>query len=166
MKIAIPLLNEDLELKDIQDDSGFVEAYFEDINKPSLTNHIFLMYDAKSQGKNTAQCLYKLQKLKNRYGTRTIYIKNKPYIVYSFTINGTIRNLRDGNIILNPLQKQRVLDFWKFKDGWIMNNVLLGTMYEHPETSILPEEDYSPEFDENEEGEVLEQSTSPFILLC
>lgn len=156
MKIAIPLLNENLELKDIQDQSGFVGAYFEDINKPFLDNHIFLMYDYSSKGKNLANCIHKLHKLNNKYSSRVVYIKNKPYLVFSYTIDYTIRNLRDGNIILNPIQKQRVLKFWGMKDSWVANNVLLGTMYEHPEPQILPEEDFAPEFDADEKGEVLE----------
>lgn len=156
MKIAIPLLNKNIELKDIQECSGFVGAYFEDINKPALTNHIFLVYDMNSTGDNIAKCLHKLFKLDNRYGTRIAYINSKPYSIYSFTINETIRHLRDGNILLNIAQKKRILDFWGSKDGWILNNILLGTMYEHPEPSVLPEEDYSPEFGEDENGEVLE----------
>lgn len=156
LKLAIPLLNDKLELKDIQDCSGFVDAYFEDINKPALVNHIFLMYDNESNGNNVAECFNKLFHLDNRYGMRVAYINNKCYYIYSFTINNTIRNLRDGNILLSLNQKKRILDFWGKKDGWVINNVLLGTMYEHPVHSILPEEDYAPEFDANEKGEVLE----------
>lgn len=153
MKLAIPLLNSDIKLSDIKDDSGFVEAYFEDTNRPYLTNHIFLMYDAESKNKNTAKCFYKLHRLNNRYGTRIVRIKNKFYTVFMFTIDKTIRNLRDGNILLSVAQKQRILDFWGHNDAWITNNVLLGTMYEHPEPSVLPEEDYAPEWPGDEEGE-------------
>lgn len=155
MKIAIPLLNESITIEDIQDCSGFVDAYFEDINRPYLDNHLFLMYDNSSTGKNMADCFYKLFRLNNKYGVRTVYIKDKPYTVYMFTIDRTIRLLRDGNIILNPEQKKRVLDFWGLKDAWIMNNILLGTMYEHPETSVLPEEDYMPDLTEYKKGDVL-----------
>lgn len=155
MKIAIPLLNKDISLSDIQDSSGFVDAFFEDINKPALTNHIFMMYDAKASGTNVGKSWYKLQKLNNRYSTRTVYIKNKPYTVYTFTIDKTIRNLRDGNIILSNSQKERVLQFWNWKDPWISNNILLGATYDHPEPSILPEEDYMPEFSINKKGEIL-----------
>lgn len=155
MKIAIPLLHPDLTLDDINPNNGFVEAYFEDINKPALVNHIFMMYDSKAKGDNVGKCFNKLYHLNNRYGFRVVRIKEKPYYVYSFTVNSTIRNLRDGNIILSPSQKQRVLEFWGHNDAWIVNNILLGVIYEHPEPSILPEEDYVPEMYEDEEGEVL-----------
>lgn len=155
LKLAIPLLNDKLTLEDIQEQSGFVGAFFEDINKPALNDHMFLMYDNYSGGENIINRFYKLEGLDNRYSTRTVYIKGKAYTVYTFTINGVIRNLRDGAITLNLNQKKRILNFWGNKDGWVLNNILLGTIYEKPERSVLPEEDYSPEFGENEKGEVL-----------
>ena len=155
MKLAIPLINQNITKKDIEDVNGFVNAYFEDKNKPYLTNHIFFMYDTECKNPNIASCFYKLQRLNNRYGTRIVRIKGKQYTVYSFTIDKTIRNLRDGNIILSVAQKQRILDFWEHSDAWVTNNVLLGTMYEHPESSVLPEEDWAPEEDGYEEGEAL-----------
>lgn len=153
IKLAIPLLNSDLNYSDICNNSGFVEAFFEDINKPFLTDHLFLMYDIDSKEPNFANCMYRLKKLNNIYGTRIARIDGKMYKVFIFTINKTIRNLKDGNIILSVSQKQRILDFWDHKDPWIMNNVLLGTMYEHPEPSVLPEEDYAPDEYGDEEGE-------------
>lgn len=164
MKIIIPLLNDDLELKDIQPCSGFVDAYYKDINRPALDNHIFLMYDYKSTGDNLACCLYKLGKLNNLYSLKVYYINNKPYFVYTFTIDKTIRNLRDGLIILTSKQKQRVLDFWGSKDAWISNNILLGTTYDDPGHAVLPEEDYAPSFGD-EEGDVLQIECAPHFRL-
>lgn len=165
LKLAIPLLNTDIKLSDIDSTTGFVGAYFEDINKPYLTDHMFLMYDDTVKGDNVAKRFYKLSKLNSCYGKRIITIKGKLYTVYIFTINSTIKRLRDGNIMLSVDQKQRILDFWDHKDPWITNNVLLGTMYEHPEPQVLPEEDYVPEWSGDEEGEALFQSASPLFVL-
>lgn len=153
MKLAIPLLNSDIDLSDIQDSSGFVGAFFEDKNKPHLVDHLFLMYDDNIKGDNVAKRHYKMYRLNNRHSSRIVRINGKSYTVYVFTINRTIKNIRSGNILLSVSQKQRILDFWDYKDSWITNNVLLGTMYEHPEPSVLPEEDYAPEEDGYEEGE-------------
>ena len=152
MKLALPLLNDSLKLEDIQEDSGFVEAYFEDKNRPFLYQNLFLMYDPRSNGKNVAHCLYKLSKLDNLYNTRVVYIKGKAYYVYTFTTNKTIELLKDGQIILNTHQKERILKFWEFKDAWVTNNILLGAMFENPEKLELPEEDYRPDLVSNEEG--------------
>ena len=63
LKLAIPLLNTDIKLSDIDSTTGFVGAYFEDINKPYLTDHMFLMYDDTVKGDNVAKRFYKLSKL-------------------------------------------------------------------------------------------------------
>ena len=157
MKIIIPLLNDELELKDIQPCSGFVGAFYEDKNRPALTDHIFLMYDYKSTGDNLASCLYKLDKLKNLYSFKVYYIDEKPYFVYAFTIDKVIRWLKNGIILLTVAQKQRVLDFWKWKDPWITNNILLGISYDDPGSLILPEKDYEAEFKSTKEGIILKQ---------
>lgn len=153
MKLAIPLLNADIKESDIKADSGFVDAYFEDKNRPYLTDHVFLMYDDNVKGENVAKRFNKLSKLNSCYGTTIVRINDKFYTVYIFTIDRTIKNLRAGNILLSVSQKQRILDFWDHKDPWVTNNVLLGTMYEYPEQSVLPEEDYAPDWDGDEEGE-------------
>lgn len=156
LKIAIPLLNDKLTLEDIDEKNGFVGAYFDDKNRPSLTNHLFLLYDAECKEKEFANVLYKLNNLDNKYSNKVIHINEKPYFVYTFTVNKTINHLRDGNIFLSDKQKQDVLKFWNWKDAWIANNVLLGALYEHPEESTLPEEDYAPDlFDAYKEGGVL-----------
>ena len=153
MKLAIPLLNADIKESDIKEDSGFVDAYFEDKNRPYLTDHVFLMYDDNVKGEGVAKRFNKLGKLDSCYGTNIVRINGKFYTVYVFTIDRTIKNLRAGNILLSVSQKQRILDFWDHKDSWVTNNVLLGTMYEHPEQSVLPEEDYAPDWNGDEEGE-------------
>lgn len=153
IKLAIPLLNSDIKLSDIQENAGFVGAYFEDINRPYLTDHMFLMYDDTVKGKAVANRFYKLRKLNSCHSTRVVRIDGKSYTVYVFTINKAIKNLRDGNIILSVSQKDQILKFWDHNDSWITNNVLLGTMYEHPEPQVLPEEDYAPEWPGDEEGE-------------
>ena len=153
MKLAIPLLNSDIKLSDLQDSSGFVGAYFEDKNKPYLVDHLFLMYDDSIKGNDVAKRHYKLYRLNSCHSSRIARINGKSYTVYVFTINSTIKNLRTGNILLSVSQKQRILDFWDHTDSWITNNVLLGTMYEHPEPQVLPEEDYAPEWPGDEEGE-------------
>lgn len=155
IKLAIPLLNADIKMSDIKEDSGFVGAYFEDINRPYLTDHMFLMYDDAVKGENVAKRFYKMKKLNSCHSSRIVRINDKPYTVYVFTINKTIKNLREGNILLSVKQKERILDFWDHRDSWITNNVLLGTMYEHPEPQVLPEEDYAPEWPGDEEGEAL-----------
>ena len=145
MKLAIPLLNDELTKEDFDKESGFVDAFFEDINKPACCNHIFLMYDLHSGGKNVAACNDKMFNLKNRYGYRTAYIDKKPYAIISCTANKTIRELREGSIMLSLNQKKKILDFWGSTEPWVTNNLLAGVMFSKPTKSSVPEEDYHPE---------------------
>ena len=43
-KLIIPLLDDNIVLEDVSEESGFVNAYTDDINKPFYDNHIFLLY--------------------------------------------------------------------------------------------------------------------------
>ncbi len=141
-KAIIPLIDENISLDDIQD-STFIGCYTEDINRPYLDNHIFLLYE---WGNNkSSKVFYKFRGMKSFYGYKVIYIKGKSFIVYTFTSNKNINILKNGNMILGDITKLRILRFWQFSDKWITYNIMRGTITCDPPTSILPEEDYLPE---------------------
>ena len=123
-----------------------------------LYSHIFLMYDCKSTGDNIASCLNKLNGLNNLYSSKVYYINKKPYYVYAFTTNNTIRTLKSGSILLTASQKKRVLQFWQWKDPWITNNILLNVRYDDPGKATIPEEDYAPDLADTKNGIVLKQT--------
>lgn len=139
-KVIIPLVDEKLSLSDFSEKEGFENVYFEDINRPYLDDHIFLMYNW-SDNKST-KVFYKFKKLKSFYGYKIIYIKSIPYIVYTFTSNSLIKRLIRGTAVLRDVNKMRILQFWQFKDIWITSNVTRGTVICDPPQDILPEEDY------------------------
>ena len=167
IKLAIPLIDQSLTLKDISKEMGFVDAYFEDINRPYLDYHIFLLYDANAKGVGVYDTMQKLKGLASFYGLRVIYINKKPYYLYTFTSNTAIDNLHNGRIWLNENNKLRVLQFWQFKDCWVSTNVMRGTMACEPDRSSVPEEDYQPEFKlgQNDKGGTLVLSAPPFLRL-
>lgn len=141
-KIIIPLIDENISLDDIQDDT-FVDCYLEDINRPFLDNHIFLMY--KWDDKKSSKVFYKFRDIKSFYGYKIVYINRKSYIIYTFTSNANIRRLINGNVLLGDLTKLRILRFWQFTDKWVMFNIMRGTVMCDPPNNILPEEDYIEE---------------------
>lgn len=142
-KVIIPLINDDISIEDISESNGFIGIYFEDINKPYLDNHIFLLYNWSNNKSVTV--FYKYKKLSSFYGYRIIYLKNIPYIVYIFTSNMLINRIKKGTGILRDINKVRILQFWQFKDAWITLNVMRGTIISDPLNSILPEEDFMPD---------------------
>lgn len=142
-KVIIPLVDEKLSLEDLSESTGFEGVYFEDINRPYLDDHIFLMYNWDD--KKSTKVFYKFKGMKSFYGYKIIYIKRVPHIVYTFTSNSLINRLKRGTAILRDVNKLRILQFWQFKDAWVALNVTRGTVTSDPPTEIVPEEDYLPE---------------------
>lgn len=142
-KVILPLVDDGISLDDISDKTGFISMYTEDINRPYLDDHIFLMYDWND--KKSTKVFYKFRELPSFYGYKIIYLKGIPYIVYTFTSNNLINRLKKGTAILRDINKLRVLQFWQFKDAWVSLNVTRGTVSGDPLQDILPEEDYMPE---------------------
>lgn len=138
-KIIIPLIDENISLNDVQDDT-FVDCYLEDKNRPFLDNHIFLMY--KWGDEKSTKVFYKFRDIKSFYGYKITYINGESYIIYAFTSNVNIKHLCNGNILLGTLLKLRILRFWQFTDKWITFNIMRGTIMCDPPSNILPEEDY------------------------
>lgn len=139
-KVIIPLVDDGISLSDLSEKEGFENIYLEDINRPYLDNHVFLMYNW-SDNKST-KIFYKFKKLKSFYGYKIIYIKSVPHIVYTFTSNSLIKRLIRGTAVLRDVNKMRILQFWQFKDVWIASNVTRGTVICDPPQDVLPEEDY------------------------
>ena len=146
-KLIAPFIDDSLTTDDFSEDTGFVLMSDEDINRPWLDNHIFLLY--KWGDNKSIKVFYKYKKAKSFYGFKIMYIKGEPYIVYTFTSNSLINRLKQGVAILRDVNKQRVLQFWQFKDAWITLNVMRGTITCDPTLSIVPEEDFMPDIQTN-----------------
>ncbi len=142
-KVILPLIDNNISLEDIAEDTGFVGIYMEDINRPYLDDHVFLMYNWNDV--MSTKVFYKFKNMSSFYGYRIIYLKGVPYIVYTFTSNSLINRLKKGVAILRDVNKLRILQFWQFKDAWVALNVARGTVTDDSPRDILPEEDYMPE---------------------
>lgn len=138
-KAIIPLIDECISLKDIQD-STFVDCYVEDKNRPYLDSHVFLLY--KWDENKSSKVFYNFKKIKSFYGYKVIYVNGKSYIVYAFTSNPNINRMKNGNIILGDIAKLRILRFWQFTDKWVTFNIMRGTIMCDPPSGSVPEEDY------------------------
>ena len=143
-KTIIPLISPELKLSDFKEDTGFVGAYVEDVDRPFLDNHVFLLYKWDDNIKNRTLIFYKFRELNSFYSYRIIYINGKCMIVYTFISNRDINHLKRGGNIIGDVSKQRILQFWQFTDSWITLNVTRGTVASTP-TSPLPLEDYMPD---------------------
>lgn len=143
IKAIIPLVDESITLDDIKEDTGFVDCYLEDINRPYLDNHVFLLY--KWGNPMSTKVFYNFKKAKSFYGYNIIYINGESYIVYTFTSNENIKRLSNGNILLGDCLKLRILRFWQFTDKWVTFNIMRGTIICDPPSGKVPEGDYVEE---------------------
>lgn len=144
-KLMLPLIDENLTLEDISDKAGFVDVYTLDVNRPSLTYHIFLMY-RRTMEPQSLKTREKLAKLKSFYSKKNVKIDNKLYVIYSFTLNMSMKNIRKNALLtLSKDDRTRIGNFWKFKDTDI-TDFLLGYSYlgNGFKDNVVPEEDYSP----------------------
>lgn len=143
LKLIIPLLNDNISLNDISVESGFIDAYTFDINRPE-NGYIYLMYDAQLRNKSTAKRYFKFLNLPEYKTSRIIHIKNKSYLLYVFSItNKVIRDLVKGLVLLNNNQKTRILQFWGFTDMFVQNVILNNINFLQSKYDV-PEEDYEP----------------------
>lgn len=138
---AICLLDDKITYDDIGPESGLVDAYFYDMDRPFLDNHIFLMYDPECKDKYVSSAIYRMAQMDSFYNKRVIYVMGKPYYIYAYTLSPTIKKLKNGIVDCSSKEKTRMVNFWKDNDAWIVNNVFSGTKVIDRDDSILPLDD-------------------------
>lgn len=145
LKFIIPLLDNNLTLDDISDKAGFVGVYTQDINRPYLDHHIFLVYVVGIATQESKNRFEKFKSLKTISNTKCVNIKGYTYIVYTFPIiNKAIDHIINGALMLSKDDKLRIICFWQLKDRDI-NDFMISSFYLIGEfkDAVLPEEDYS-----------------------
>ena len=144
-KLILPLIDKSLKLEDLSYKTGFVDAYTLDINRPSLTNHVFLLYK-RVMTPESIKTREKLSKLSCFYNKKNMKINNVLYVLFSFTINSKIKLIKNnGCLLLVKDDKANIGKFWSYTDVDV-TDFLLGFSYlgDGFKDDVVPEEDYSP----------------------
>ena len=144
-KLILPLIDNRLTIEDISLNTGFAGVYTMDINRPSLTNHVFLLYKkvATTEARRTRE---KLSSSPYLYSKCTISLDGILYNLYCFICTKSISLVKDnGHILLGKAEKTQIGKFWQFLDTDI-TDYLLGFSYigEAFKDTVVPEEDFSP----------------------
>ena len=145
----VPLIDDNITWQDLTVESGFVNAFTSDINRPYLEDKVFLLYDSSVNTKESLERYLKFEHLDTIYNKRYITINKHHYTVYCFsnlTYKKEISNLQQNGKVYDAKAKGEIAMFW--------NNVPVPELgqrlyYEHyrfgePITAQLPEEDYYP----------------------
>ena len=110
-----PLISDNLKQEDLAENTGFVDVYTYDIDRPYMEDCVFVLY----KDLNTIEhfnCVTKLEKLDTYYSKKYITLNNVPHTLYAFKNAKRLKDVRNyidfGNYVsLNS--KLRIYDFWK-----------------------------------------------------
>ena len=78
----VPLLDDNLTWNDLTVESGFINAYTTDKNRPFLEDKVFLVYNSNINTKESIDRFKKFKNLDSLYNIKYITINNKHYTVY------------------------------------------------------------------------------------
>lgn len=145
MKFIIPLLDDEITADDLTPKAGFVDAYSDDLNRPYLDNHIFLLYIANLDEKESYRRTMKFRNLKSLYNIQDVRIKGILCKVYTFCItNPAIKHITKNTFMLSDSDKLRILKFWKAQDKDINEFFVkdINTLFHSFNRVSVPEWDY------------------------
>lgn len=111
----VPLIDPNISLTDISVESGFVNAYTEDIDRPYLEDKVFMLYDTSVNTVESMNRYLKFSKLDTLHHTKYIKIDKKHYILYCFNIieyKKDIRSLKEIGKVIKPEAALEISRFW------------------------------------------------------
>lgn len=142
-----PLLNDKITLNDITEESGFINAYTSDINRPYLEDKIFLLYDSHVNTKESLERFCKFKNLDTLHNMTYMTINKHHYTVYCFNnpiYKEEINNLKNIGKTNNLNTNLKIYNFWKdvpipkLNERLFFPNCCFGEYI----NAELPEEDY------------------------
>lgn len=150
MKLIIPLLDDNITKEDVSDEAKFVDGFLLDRNRPTLDNHVFLMYKCDISTTTALDRNDKFKDLQSLYSSKVFYFNQIPYKIYTFPrVNPAIRRILSGEAPRLYKDASRILKFWKGEDEDV-NRILLYGLEElikrvdkESMNATLPEKDYA-----------------------
>lgn len=134
-KLAIAVaFNKQFKRSDFTKESGFIDSFSNDDDKPSINGCILLAYDARLHNDKTIELSRRFDESKFLKSTYIKTIDNVPYYVYAFWIPKTFKHFYKGHITLTPEQKVQVLQFWGASDElvhYVLSDSVLWVNTEH-----------------------------------
>lgn len=143
----VPLLDDNLTWVDLTLESGFINAFTTDINRPYLEDKVFLVYDSSV---NTIESLTRFRKfshLDTIYNIRYITINKKHYTVYCFSNPKYKKDIRCLQDIGKTYSSDAMLEINRFWNGVNVPELAMRLFYPNYRfgeriEAELPEEDY------------------------
>lgn len=142
-----PLCNSNITWQDLTVESGFVNAFTTDKNRPYLEDKVFLLYDSKVNTKESLNRFCRFKYLDTLYNITYITINKRHYTVYCFSnpkYKKDIERLRTFGKTYSTEAKLEINRFWNNVPVPELTNRLFYDSYRRGESieAELPEEDY------------------------
>lgn len=111
-KVVMPLITKDIKLDDFSKESGFMDVYTIDPDRPGDYRSIYFVVNNEVRNGLSIDRARRFSKSSNIYGSYPKTIGNKGCIVYRFNMPKNVAKMKDGVIDLTFEEKARVLQFW------------------------------------------------------
>lgn len=143
----VPLMDDNITWQDLTVESGFINAYTSDKNRPYLKDKVFLVYDSEVNTKESLERYRKFEHLESRYNKRYITINKHHYTVYCLAnpkYKKDINQLKNLGKAYSAEAIQKILYFWYNVPVPELTSRLFYDSYRFGEsiTAELPEEDH------------------------
>lgn len=144
-KAVLPLIEKQIKLDDLTEESGFVDIYTSDPDHPGdYRAFYFVVNDNVRSGKSIDRAR-RFNILPTIKGTYTKRVNNIPYTVYRFVMPSKVAKMKDGIVNLSYEDKASVLQFWGLNSDigrLLLSNQCLNLETEH----AMPLADEAPIF--------------------
>lgn len=113
----VPLCDNNITWRDLTVESGFINAFTIDKNRPFLEDKVFLVYDSSVNTAESLETHSKMCKLDSYYNKCYITINKKHYTVYCLSnpkYSEDIKRLRNNG---KPLTLDAMLEIYRFWQG-------------------------------------------------
>lgn len=144
-KVVMPLIERNLKLDDFTEESGFVDVYTEDPDRPYDYRSIYFVVNDKVRNAQSIDRARRFAKTINILGSYTKTIDNTPYIVYRFCMPPKVAKLKNGIIALSTDDKATILDFWGASSA-IGHRLLTNRVISADTNQVMPIADESRVF--------------------
>lgn len=111
-EVIMPLIEKNLKLDDFSEESGFVDVYTLDPDKPGDYRSIYFVVNDDVRNALSIDRARRFAKSSNIRGVYTKRCNNIPYIVYKFNMTPSTYKMKNGVISPTFDERTRILQFW------------------------------------------------------
>ena len=111
-EVVMPLIEKNLKLDDFSAESGFIDVYTEDPDKPGDYRSIYFVVNDDVRN---ALSIDRARRFIKSPSLECVYTKrcnNIPYMVYKFSMTPSTYKMKNGVISPTLEEKARILQFW------------------------------------------------------